>query len=340
MASLKLCAAALAAAMFAGVSNSADADCSRDCLKGMVDRYLEAMIAHDPKRAPFAPTIKFTENTSILPLQEGLWATATGTEAYRIYVPDTQAGQVGFIGVVREHGRKVILTLRLKVVDQKITEAESVVARSIRNFARLETPRAGIVQILQPGERVPREQLVKAVNLYFDGIEQSNGAIVPFDKQCDRLENGIKTTNNPDLAGEMGGPGSDPNSAPQAPKPAQPKPAAPAATKSPADNTNFGGRTCRDGFDSGVFQYISRISPREGIVVDEETGNVFGFFMFQHRGLPLKIKLKNGTEVDAPFNGVPWNMQMGELFKIRSGNIWLVEAIGSSLPFGARTGWE
>jgi hypothetical protein len=34
------------------------------------------------------------------------------------------------------------------------------------------------------------------------------------------------------------------------------------------------------------------------------------------------------------------NLQAGEIFKIRSGKIHEIEAMGASLPYGTKSGWE
>jgi hypothetical protein len=48
--------------------------CDRACLQGYVDRYMDAMLAHDPSPKLFAGECKFTENGVRLPLgNEGLW---------------------------------------------------------------------------------------------------------------------------------------------------------------------------------------------------------------------------------------------------------------------------
>jgi len=313
--------------------------CDRACLSGKVDSYLTAMVAHDPARAPFASDVKFTENTSAIDLHNGLWATATGVDPYRILVLDPQSAQAAYVGVVREHGRPVLLALRLKVDDGRISEAESVVARDVKNFRNLKTPRQPMVSPLAPDQRVPRAQMIAAANAYFDGIEQGNGNIVPFDADCNRLENGLQTTNNPHLMEDMA---AGDAAAPSAPG------AVPASDSKPADNAGSGngsgsglmGMGCRDQFNSGIFGFISRIDQRRGFVVDEQTGVVFGFFMFNHRGLTTTATLKDGTTMPAPFGGTPWNMQMAELFKLRGGKIWQVEAIGAALPYGAKSGWE
>src|SRR5437773_12295220 len=51
--------------------------CDRECLRGFIAQYLEAMIAHNPKTLPTAATARFTENTKTLPLGEGLWKGAS-----------------------------------------------------------------------------------------------------------------------------------------------------------------------------------------------------------------------------------------------------------------------
>ena len=50
--------------------------CQRVCLEGWVNKYLEAMKAHNVDPALFARDVKFTENGVHLPFGgEGLWAT-------------------------------------------------------------------------------------------------------------------------------------------------------------------------------------------------------------------------------------------------------------------------
>ena len=300
-------------------ATAAAQDCDRACLTSVVDQYLAAMVAHDASKAPFSPSVKFTENTVKLPLTEGLWFTTTGLTDYKIYIADPQGGAVAFIGVVKEHNtppnpeKNAILALRLKVFRRQITEAESVVVRNANNLANLTTPRPGVMQTLAVSERVTRADLIRATNAYFDGIEQLTGTIVRFHEDCNRLENGMRTA-GPPLPGAVaakgkGGPGG-------------------------------GAQRCVDGFNSGVFTVITAIQPRRILVVDEEKGLTFGVFMFQHRGLAT-IPSKDGSTRPAPyFNGQPVTMPMAEMFKMVGGKIRDVEAIGMQMPYGAATGWE
>ena len=117
------------------------AACDRDCLKGMVDTYLAALVAHDPSQAPMATDAKFVENVMPTAVGEGLWKTASAVPTtFAIYVPDPVSEQVGFLGMMQENDKPIELALRLKVVDGKITEAEHLIARDLSeaNLANLQ----------------------------------------------------------------------------------------------------------------------------------------------------------------------------------------------------------
>jgi hypothetical protein len=78
-----------------------------------------------------SPRTRFTENGQQLSLGEGLWGTATGA-SHRRYVEfvDPAAGQVGFFGIVEEHGAPCIVAVRMKVVKGIITQLETLVVRN------------------------------------------------------------------------------------------------------------------------------------------------------------------------------------------------------------------
>ncbi len=109
--------------------------CDRACLEGVVNDYLAALAARDPSKVPFAADVKFTENTAKLKPGEGFWGTANGQGSFKLYFAEPEAGQVGFIGVMKEWDNPVIFCLRLKVAAGKITEVEDFVVRDA-NAAR------------------------------------------------------------------------------------------------------------------------------------------------------------------------------------------------------------
>ena len=326
--------AILSAGMLANYSNAADAAksdesarmgaaCDRACLQGFVNRYLDALVAHDPSRLPIAKSVKYTENTAQMPLGDGLWVGASERPAtFEIYALDPAAHQAGFMGVMKEFGKPVILVLRLKVENGQISDIEHIVARDLRpaSMHNLVTPRPGFVEPVPPAERVPRQEMVRIAESYFDAIEQSNGNLAPFADDCERHENGMQTTTN------------------KTPQPG------PLDSSNAAENealAKIGALGCRDSMNTHFFSYITRVRPRRPLIVDEEMGLVYTFPMFRHRGIVRSIKIVGVPGVDKvamPFG--PIDLEAGEVFKIRRGQIHEVEAAGFLLPYNSKTGWE
>jgi len=170
--------------------------CDRPCLEGIVNQYLDALVAHAPGRLQVTDDVRFTENDVELKLGEALWKTASGLGAYKLYFADPQQGQVGFYGTIRENGRPATLVLRLKVENRRISEAESLVLRGAATAQRIEmeSPDPLLLETVPPAERISRTELVRRTNLYFEAIEQGNGKVAPFHPDCARFENGMKTS--------------------------------------------------------------------------------------------------------------------------------------------------
>src|ERR1700723_1444064 len=87
---------------FTLAAQSKSGACERACLEAYVDRYLDAVIAHDPTRAPIAKNARFTENGQRLEPGDGLWNTMDGKGAYRLFITDTEAQEVTFLGSITE----------------------------------------------------------------------------------------------------------------------------------------------------------------------------------------------------------------------------------------------
>ena len=286
---------------------------TRASLEALMDRFLEALVAHDPARLPLSKKVRHTENTIPLPVGEALWATASDLPSYRLYVCDPRSGQVGLYGYMKENGFPILIASRLRVEKGLITEIENIVVRqSERPFMEenLKKPRQVFLDALQPSERVSRAEMVRVSDLYFDALEQDNGDIVPLWDECNRVENGMQTTNNPNLFPR------DPKRPPM-----------------PLD--------CRGQINSKAFAYITSIKPRRWTVVDEERGITFGTFMFHHAGTVKSVEVPGiGTVEMIPIARRPFTVVVSELFKVQSGKIREIEAIMTSLPYGARSGWD
>ena len=67
--------------------------CDRECLRGVITDYLNAMLAHTPQSLPLAPGARFTEDTKTMALGEGLWKGASKLRTYRQDFLDVSEGQ-------------------------------------------------------------------------------------------------------------------------------------------------------------------------------------------------------------------------------------------------------
>jgi hypothetical protein len=328
----KLLAVVAIGIFFTGIAaaQSKSAQCDRQCLEGFVNQYLAAMVAHDASKAPFAAKARITENAKVLSLSKpagGLWGTATDLDPYKFYVSDPKAGQVAFVGLVKENDKAALLSMRLKIENKKIAEVESVVVRNMNegNLWTLKTPPPEFSRALAPEERVSREELARISSVYFDGIVKINSKLVPWHDECYRLENGMWTAGvklPPEIAAN--------------------EPKASVAPKMPGMGSGgaFGRGRCAEAFDSGVFALIESIQPRRTPVVDEERGVTWGVYMFNHPGVET-VKMPDGSiQKAAYFAGQPNSMPMSELFKIKGGKIRDIMAIGVVNSYKSGSGWE
>ncbi len=284
--------------------------CDRACLKGLVDRYVDAMVAHDPHAVPFADDVKFTENAEALPIGQGLWAEATGaSKTYRIYVPDPVSRQVGFMGLIRTGDTFNQLGLRLKVENGKITEAEHYVARNLMesSVANLETPRPGLVATLPASKRIPRELMLIIAASYYDAITNSNADLTLFADDCERHENGMIT------AGGRG-PGVD----------GQPRP------------------SCTDNMNSHALSYITGIDLRRVWIADPVTGLVFALSQFRHEFKTKEIQVvdRDGNVTTRQMNYEPFDFPAVHITKIDDYKIHEQEAMGFRMPYMSSNGWS
>jgi hypothetical protein len=320
----------------AGQGSAMAPDCDRQCLEGFVDQYLNALVAHDPSQLPVTKLVKFTENGQKLELGDGFWRSVTGKGTYRFFVDDTTAEQVGFEGTMREAGQPVIMALRLKIEGHKISEIETIVGRGqmasggAANLEKMGSPRKAFLEDLPDSERVSRLSLILTANKYFSGMQKDDGKhdYSFFADDCNRLENGMQTTNNLTPMPGMGAGG--------VPRPA------PSRKYDPADKPTMysSGWSCRDQFQSGLLHFVSLIRDRRYPIVDEQKGIVWSFIFFDHQaGDTRNFETPDGRPVTAgPV--VPFTWEIAEIFKVRGGQLHEIEAVLNQGQYGQGSGWS
>jgi hypothetical protein len=172
-------------------------DCDRDCLRSITTHYLDAMVRHDPGRAPLAENVRFTEDSVELPIGEGLWAGIEGLETFRQDVLDPETGTIGVHVVAMEGGKPVLMGTRLKVVAGLITEIESMVVRSPEE-GMIYKPEAIVeasaaMNLLPPAaQRNTRAEMIELALRYPEGLRVGSfvSSDAPFGAGAYRFENG------------------------------------------------------------------------------------------------------------------------------------------------------
>ena len=187
--------------------------CDRACLRTTLDAYLNAVVKHDPAAAPLMIGFRQTENAVVVRPGTGVWKSVTALGAMQRRYFDAVTGQAAYFGVVEEGAEKAVVTVRVKVDDRKISEAEWILAR--RGEYGPNGPNGNVFNadslIANPpperavakAQRLSRESLVAITNSYFDGLTTHDGKIIQHHDGCTRIENGTVMTNRP---GRNGGP--------------------------------------------------------------------------------------------------------------------------------------
>jgi hypothetical protein len=317
-----------ACALLWGVAATAaaqPAECDRQCLEGFVDRYLDALVRHDPRTAPLAASARYTENGQRLAIGDGLWRSVKSKGRYRLFVADTEAQQVAFIGTLEEHnadpllGSPALIALRLKIAGNEIAEVEQFIARNGDAAKRVEAlgrPHPLFSEAVPAGQRMSRADLIAVADQYFTGMQQNDGkGEYPFADDCNRIENGMQTTNRPTPSGEE--------------------------RPDPATASNYSAQwSCREQFESGLLHFVTRIRDRRFVAVDPERGLVFAFVFFDHAaGETRNFTTPSGRRVTAG-PAQPWTWYIAELFKIEHGLIRRIEATLERVPYGMTSGWS
>ena len=162
----------------------------------------------------------------------------------------------------------------------------------------------GQVALFPPEERVSRAEMIALADGYFATLELNDGTIrTKFHPGCNRIENGVQTTNNPDFF------------VPVAHLP------------------------CEEQFAQGNYRYDDRLRGRRFPLLDEERGIVLAHGFIDHCGKLGEYELTDGTKVTSPIRR-PHTFYLSEAFKIRQGAIEQIEANFITVPYHMPSPWE
>ncbi|MGH8219532.1 MAG: hypothetical protein ACREUT_13370 [Steroidobacteraceae bacterium] len=287
----------------------------RSELRAALDTYLEALARRAPRELNVTGGFRLTENGQALELGDGLWGTANALGRYRHYVLDAAAGQAGFVGVVRENDKPVILALRLKLASRGLAEAEMIVAREEILFYRGGTEALEAMGAPDPlweeplalAERASRAELEGIANAYFSALERNDGTRLPaFAPGCRRFDNGVLATGNASLD-----------------KPGE----SPLYALGPGEQLSL-----------GYFNFVTAVRDRRIPLIDEQTGVVFSLPFLDHAGTVHEVRLTDGRRVPIGVKQ-PFTWQCAELFKIKRRQIAQIEVVLTKVPYRMRPNW-
>jgi hypothetical protein len=169
--------------------------CTRELLKATISSYFTALAAHDASTLPLASTLKFTENGKVsAPADAPLWKTA-GALKYSHSALDTETCQSATQAVVPDGTTDIPVAVRLKLVDLKITEIETIAARAgdytgvTNNTAALAATKDTIKweEVVPADKRNTRAELTAWMTKYFKQFPQG---VCNTTATCKRIENG------------------------------------------------------------------------------------------------------------------------------------------------------
>jgi hypothetical protein len=179
---------------------AATSACDRECLRGFITQYLDALVAHNPSALPLADKARFTEDSVEMHLVDGLWKDASRIRAYRQDVLDVPQGVAASQVVVEEAGSPALLMLRLKVANKKIAEIETMVTRSQKEGAlfkvdALQAADKNMTSVPEKSQLPSREDAIRIAKFYPAGLKIGSFVTVdaPFAPDAYRVENGVIT---------------------------------------------------------------------------------------------------------------------------------------------------
>ena len=190
------CAAIAAAVLMVSASGAQAAECDRTCLRGMITKYVEAIVAHAPQSLPLAPNVRFTEDSRELPLGEGAWKTVTRAGSFRQDYLDVARGIAASHVELYEEGAQLQYSVVLRIVDEKITGVETLIngvtATSKFQPDSLGKPLPKMNDPVPANRRMSRAELIRIALTYTEGLRIGNFAdATPFAKDAYRVENGL-----------------------------------------------------------------------------------------------------------------------------------------------------
>jgi hypothetical protein len=171
--------------------------CNRASLQKNVDQYLDALKRGKPSTMPLDNKAKYNENRKEVPFGQGIWQAPLAIDFSRSIL-DVETCETFTEIISAKSSHPYVIGTRLKVVDGKISEVESLVSDKndwlfdAENYLKYSSTEKW--DIIPANKRSDRQTLIKVASDYFD-IFQDYSAFdkVPWGIPCVRIEGGYYT---------------------------------------------------------------------------------------------------------------------------------------------------
>lgn len=189
------------ASVFVSAAISASAQtCTRPALQALAANYFKSIETHQMSALPTTPNVRVTENAAESKLGEGFFKTG-GKAQFQRTIVDTQQCSTLTQAVVDEtkdgKSGQVLMAVRLKSDNGKVTEIEQIIARTgdfaFKPEGVLETKDQDWTTLMPASQRLTRTHMNRQANMYYDMMEDPKND-PGFANPCNRWENGTKTT--------------------------------------------------------------------------------------------------------------------------------------------------
>ena len=282
-------------------SFAAGEPCDRRCLEVFAQQYLAALSEHDPSKIAWSRHAQFSENGVPLKPGEALWSTISAITPVNDFAVDPKSGNVSLFASITEGKRPALLSARLRISHGAVVELETVVAR--KETSTFLVPSLPAVEAAKPSPDA--SAMVAAAKAYLAAIVNPLAPVPPLSKRCQRIENGVQTTNNPDPL--------------------------PGVNPSPlrAEVTSL---DCAEQFRRGLLKFVTRVRDVRMPIVDRQRGIINAMLIFDHDGKPPPAM--PGTPALSSGLQSPYSFVVSERFQFEADGIGRITAIISQVPFG------
>ncbi len=170
--------------------------CTRENLKAMVDKYIEAQTAGDPTKMPLATNVKVIQNNKEVTMENSICTKALKID-FNLSIFDVDSCRTYTEIIVANSTPAYVMGTSLKVKEGIITEIDALVTTQndgwlfdAANYLKYAQQQNWYV--LSAAERSTREKLIDAGNQYLD-IFKADDEGIPWGAPCYRIEGGTCT---------------------------------------------------------------------------------------------------------------------------------------------------